>query len=144
MFDTITDHIPRILTIRRPIPYVCSSDGHSNITCDVPITTPAIGDHAGAVLLSDDLTVRATVSCKGTYALTANDINALETSSMTSVQGSDTFNNTVHDNDSESVSLHQVSYTKEALPETTCVPPGVVASSRNRLVLRHCLCQHYP
>lgn len=58
----------------------------------------------------DDLAVRAKLSCKSTYALTADDINALMTSSTTSVQGMDAFNNTVHDNDSASVSLHQVNY----------------------------------
>lgn len=70
---------------------------------------PATGEFAGKVVVTDDLAVRATISCEDTYVLTAADIDALTAFSTASVQAVGTYSEQVLDDDTATTSLDQVS-----------------------------------
>lgn len=81
-----------------------------NMACDVPFATPLVGEFAGVVAFAGELAVRATISCTATYVLTAQDIDALEIISTTSVQAVDKSDAKVTDSTKRSTSLDQVGY----------------------------------
>lgn len=96
-------------------------DGTSIITCDVPTSTPTSGEFAGMVLVIDGFPVRATITCEGTYVLTAEDIDSLETAGTATVQGVDGLAKTVTDETTTTVILDQV---KRFVATSTFDRPG--------------------
>lgn len=60
------------------------------------------------MLLAGDVAVRESVVCQGTYVLTSDDIDALETISTASVWAADEFDKEVTDSATTMTSLDQV------------------------------------
>lgn len=82
-------------------------------TCSVPFsnsTKEAEEDPraAGSMLLAGDVAVGESLVCQGTYVLTSDDIDALETTSVASVWASDIFNKEVTDSSTATTPLDQV------------------------------------
>lgn len=64
--------------------------------------------NASSITLGGTLAVRAVITCTSSYAITEDDINALEVSSAASVTASDVRGNAVDADDVTVVSLDQV------------------------------------
>lgn len=60
------------------------------------------------MLLAGDIVVGKSVVCQGTYVLTPDDIDALETTSIAAVWAADKFNRKVTDSATAMTSLDQV------------------------------------
>lgn len=84
-----------------------SSEGISITTTSCEDTTVVAGDST-SVTLGGSLAVGATTTCSGSYAISQEDVNALEVSASASVVAHDSHNNTVEAVGSTVVSLDQV------------------------------------
>lgn len=82
--------------------------------CDVPFSDATTQEEnealaaAGKVLLASDVAVGESIVCRGTYVLTSDDIDALETMSTVSVSATDKFGKEVTDEATATTSLEQV------------------------------------
>lgn len=85
-------------------------DDTSDFTCDVPFsnTTTGADNDAQRMSLANDVSVGASIICTGTYVLTADDIDALETVSTASVWAMDPFDTEVTSSATATTSLDQV------------------------------------
>ncbi|CAM9171448.1 unnamed protein product, partial [Ectocarpus sp. 8 AP-2014] len=83
-------------------------------TCDVPFSDATTQEEnealaaAGKVLLASDVAVGESIVCRGTYVLTSDDVDALETVSTVSVSAADKFGKEVTDEATATTSLEQV------------------------------------
>lgn len=85
-------------------------DDTSDFACDVPFsdTTTGADNDAQRMYLANDVAVGQSIVCTGTYVLTADDIDALQTVSTASAWAVDTFGTEVTSSATTTTSLDQV------------------------------------
>lgn len=103
-----------VVLARASMRYLLTGDA-SDFTCNVPFSNTATEAEAedeplaeGSVLLAGDVAVGESIFCQGTYVLTSDDIDALQTISTAAVWAADKFDKKITGSATATTSLDQV------------------------------------